>query len=212
MTASRNPVLHGLLAAARRLLCLIAVGLLLLAGGVDAAGLTQIRLFGFDEDQGLVVLYANAPMTARAFHLSSPERWVVDIPNAHYNDSTTTLGGIKGTPIRRIRAAQFKGGVLRIVFDLDRYAEFPQELTNPGPDNYRLSFRVAPGKASAAAHPTPVPEVARPTPRPPLKTPRVPLVLRPAPQPTRAPVSFARAHEHEEANGPSGLSLHRVGG
>lgn len=197
-------------------LTLVLLGLLLLTGRAEAAGPVQVRLFGYDESQGLVVLYANGPLTPRAFHLSGPERWVIDLPNTRYNDLTNTLGGIKGTPIRRIRAAQFKGGMLRIVFDLDRYAEFPQEVTNPGPGNYRLAFRVGSG-GTKQAHPTPAPTILRPTPTPAVVRPAPkptfpPLVLRPTPRATRAPVSAPRPQPHEEPTGPAGLSLHRMGG
>lgn len=188
--------------ALRRLL-LVVLCLLWLTGRAEAAGTAQVRLFGYDEAQGLVVLYANGPLSPRAFHLSSPERWVVDIPNARYSDATTTLGGIPGTPVRRIRAAQFKGGVLRIVFDLDRHVAFPHELTHPGPGNYRLAFRVGAAKPSSA---TPLPPVVRATPT------RPPVVMRPTPQATRAPVAFARPSQREADPLPAGLSLHRVGG
>ncbi len=194
-----------------RLLLTALMALFLLMGRAEAAGPTQIRLFGYDEAQGLVVLYGNGPMTPRSFHLSSPERLVVDIPNARYTDGTTSLKGIPGTPIKRIRAAQFKGGVLRIVFDLERKTEYAPELTNPGPGNYRLAFRVAAGTPDAApetVRPTPAPlVVVRATPKP-----RPRPTARPVPQSTRAPVAFARPRAHEEPSGPAGLSLHRVGG
>lgn len=193
-----------------RLLITLLMALLLLAGRAEAAGPTQIRFFGYDEAQGMVVLYGNGPMTPRTFRLSSPERWVVDIPNARYTDGTTNLKGIPGTPIRRIRAAQFKGGVLRIVFDVDRRAEFPTELTNPGPGNYRLAFKVADGDPTAApttVSQTPAPLVVRATPRP-----RPRPTARPVVQATRAPVAFARPQAQDEPSGPAGLSLHRMGG
>jgi N-acetylmuramoyl-L-alanine amidase len=158
-----------------------------------AAPLATVRLFGYDQKTGDVVLYSNRPLSVKGFHLDTPERWVVDFENAKYVGSTETVGAIAGTPVTRVRVGQFKGGIVRVVFDLSRRAEFRPVLEGPG-GSIRYAFKVgSPGTAVSQALPTPFP-MRTPTP---LRTPRVPRVTprQAVPEP-----------------GSSGLSLRRKGG
>ncbi|MNX57759.1 N-acetylmuramoyl-L-alanine amidase LytC precursor [compost metagenome] len=191
----------------RRIVSIFALVSVLASGlsldlGAEAAEQAKIRLFGYDRASGEVVLYADAPIAPNAFHLDRPYRWVVDLPNTHYSGLTQNLGTIAGTPIRNVRLSQFKSGTVRLVFDLSRKAEFPQETTLPRPGNYRLAFKVAAGQPQAQA-PAPTPEPDSPEPKPTATpkpaTPRPVARRSPEPRPTEPP---ARA---------AGLALHRVG-
>lgn len=119
----------------------------------DAAEQAKIRLFGYERASGEVVLYADAPMAPKAFHLDRPYRWVVDLPNTRYSGLTQNLGAIAGTPIRGVRLSQFKSGTVRLVFDLSRSAEFPHDTTIPRPGNYKLAFKVAAPQSQASTPP-----------------------------------------------------------
>ncbi|HEY9899700.1 MAG TPA: N-acetylmuramoyl-L-alanine amidase [Pantanalinema sp.] len=167
-----------------------------LASGAEAAEQAQIRLFGFERASGEVVLYADAPLAPKAFHLDHPYRWVVDLPNTRYSGLTKNLGPIAGTPVRGVRLSLFKSGTARLVFDLSRKAEFPQVATIPRPGSHKLAFKVAAPQAQA---PTPPPEPASPEPTPRTATPRPVIRRSPQPRATEAPARSA------------GLALHRVG-
>lgn len=167
--------------------------------GAEAADQAKIRLFGFDRSSGEVVLFADAPMAPKAFHLDRPYRWVVDLPNTRYSGLTQNLGEIAGTPVRGVRLSQFKSGTVRLVFDLSRKAEFPHNTTVPDRGGYRLAFKVAAGQGQPAT-PEPDSPEPRPTPTPRAATPRPVTRRSPETRPTEPP---ARA---------AGLALHRVGG
>lgn len=174
---------------------LLSMILLSLGAPVEAAT-AYIRLFGLDSRSHQIVLYANGPLSPSSFHLENPERWVIDLPNARVPGYGQTLPRVPGTPIRGVRIAQFKEGVARIVFDLDRPAEFPLETRKYG-RTYRLAFKLTPKFLTPAPKLTPSPKPVVPKPTPSQKP-----VATSAPKATSNPTS-------SEPSDTSGLSLRR---
>ena len=120
-----------------RFLFSTTLGLGLMAGSParsdTSADPVSIHLFGYDRKNHEVILDADGPLTNRPFHLSNPERWVVDFPGSVYFGATTTLPAISGTPVRSIRIRQNEAvGGVRLVFDLSRTTEFTL-VTRPLP-------------------------------------------------------------------------------
>jgi N-acetylmuramoyl-L-alanine amidase len=114
------------------------------------AASTLIRLVGYDEASRRLVVFADGPLTPRAFNLASPDRWVVDFPNARYRGATVKIPAIPDTPITGIRVSQWNMGTVRMVFDLKEKASFPHDLLKISSQNYRLAFRMDAPRAEAS--------------------------------------------------------------
>lgn len=137
------------------------------------ASSTLIRLVGYDQASQRIVVFADGPLTPRSFNLTSPDRWVVDFPNARYRGATVNLPAIPDSPITRVRVSQWNMGTVRMVFDLREKASFPHDLLKISDQNYRLAFlldgsraadaKAAPSKSAApAASPKPPAAVVGP--------------------------------------------------
>lgn len=137
------------------------------------ASSTLIRLVGYDQASQRIVVFADGPLTPRSFNLTSPDRWVVDFPNARYRGATVNLPAIPDSPITRVRVSQWNMGTVRMVFDLREKASFPHDLLKISDQNYRLAFlldgsraadaKAAPSKVAApAASPKPPAAVVGP--------------------------------------------------
>ncbi len=193
-------------------LALLATGIATPA--VAADDMVPIRLFGHDPRRHEVILDADAPLTSRPFHLSGPERWVIDFPGTLYLGARTALPGIPGTSIRgvRIRQNEAVGGV-RVVFDLTRTSEFTFTSRPIAGGKWRHAFLVDPEPGTPtglAPAPDEAPRVAA--------TPRPVAVSRPRPVAPRIrpadvekpPQSRPERPSSRSTQAPPGLTLRRV--
>lgn len=127
----------------RQLAGVMCVLLTLWAGAAFAAPaqqgapiITSIR-YAVAEPRMRIVVDADAPLTADAFLLSSPNhRLVVDLPTVQFGLPATEIGGgqraVTGEgSVERVRFAQFARDTSRLVFDLSQAVCLRQAFTMP---------------------------------------------------------------------------------
>ncbi|HBN10150.1 MAG TPA: hypothetical protein DD435_16435 [Cyanobacteria bacterium UBA8530] len=123
----------------RRILFLALLFLVLFSP--EALAATQVRLFGYDQKRGAVVVYLSKALPWRTLRLSQRDRFVVDLPKSVYLGSTSQLSAIPGTNVASVRIGQFEPDTVRIVLDLKSPNTFPVELETVSKDLVRVVIR-----------------------------------------------------------------------
>lgn len=94
------------------LLCVIAAPL------AKAADVKAVRLYNAP-DHTRLVLDVSRGVSHKIFPLTKPHRLVIDISDSRMKANLAKVD-LKGSPVKRLRSARKKDGVLRVVLDLDK--------------------------------------------------------------------------------------------
>lgn len=160
--------------------------------GPPPTGTAASRLSGVEVEiaPGLTVveIRGDGEFAYSTFHLSDPERFVIDLAGVVNHAERSSIPVASG-PVERVRLAQFKPfpePVSRVVLDLRESGQPRIERT---PDSLVVRFREGPQTPTPETTPAPPPEpVSVPVPAPPPAPEPEPLIVPPAePEPTPAP-------------------------
>lgn len=122
LTSSRLALCAGL-ARSGGLLLLVVLAILLLARAAlaDRPRVVDVRLDS-QTQRTVVALMVDAPVDFRVFTLPDPYRLVIDLPAVDWRTPQSQLqrAARQSGLVEGVRYGQFRGGTLRIVFDLTR--------------------------------------------------------------------------------------------